>query len=64
MSRNYGGEKTFKIGYNFDFRANPPHASLKNRLFKARMRGFWFKIKIVANLFAAYQRKIGNFLKM
>ena len=48
MSRNYGGEKTFKIGYNFDFRPKPPHASLKNTLFNARMRGIWSEVKIVA----------------
>ena len=67
MSRNYGGVKLFKDGYNFDFRPKPPHASLKNILFKARMQGFWPKVKIVAvfeKFNTAYQRKIGNFLKM
>ena len=38
----------FKHGYNLDFRPKPPHASLKNTLFKACMRGFWPKVEIVA----------------
>ncbi len=67
MSRNFGGVKLFNNFYNFDFRPKPPHASLKNTLFKARMRGFWPNVKIVEvieKFFAAYQRKIGNFFKM
>ena len=67
MSRNYGGVIFPNNFYNFDFRPKPPHASLKNTLFKARMRGFWSKVKIVeviGKYYAAYQRKIGNFLKM
>ena len=33
--------------HNFDFWPKPPHASLKNNIFEARMRGFWPKVKIV-----------------
>ena len=54
MSRNYGGVIFPNNFYNFDFRPKPPHASLKNTLFKACMRGFWSKVKIVANLESFY----------
>ena len=47
MSRNYGGKIFFKYGYNFDFRPKPPHVSLKNSIFMARILDFWPKVKIV-----------------
>ena len=41
------GIKKINNSYNFYFRPKPPHVSLKNSIFVARMRGFWPKVKIV-----------------